>query len=206
MAELIPTKYRLRVATKQRVERWVLLCLVVTAGCVATVLSAWAMEMRVRAQLADLVAQRTARTGLITRATELVSQREALAQRLATIQRLQDDRTVLAALSEVASHFSEHDRLEFIRVSNDQANKDTAAHPSGNASAQVRGITENASTMAELMTRLSHTTTASTNVVLETSRRGDFVDSQVMRFQLLCLRAAQAINTTPPPAAKGSAG
>lgn len=210
MAELIPKHYRLRVATKQRVERWVLVGLVVIAGCVATVLSTWAMDLRVRAQLADLVAQRSARASLISRATELVAQRAALAQRLETIQHLQDDRTVLTALSDVAARFSEHDRLEFIRVSNDQvnhqANKDSPVRPNTNATAQVRGITENATTMAELMTRLSRTTPATTNVVLETSRREDFIDSQVMRFHLLCQRTAQALNAAPPPAAKANAG
>jgi len=205
MAELIPVHYLMRAAARRRLERWTLVGLLVAGLCAAAVLSSYAMDMRHGAELAQLQRTHQERRGLIARAHELCSQRQILARRMETIQQLKTDRTLLVALATISRSFASHDRLESLLITNnvEARDKDSKTATVPGSTAQVMGITANSATMAELMSRLGQGSDAATNVSLLSSRRETFLDSQVMRFQLLCQRAAAAGSASPSPAAPG---
>lgn len=194
MAELIPPEYRLKAAQRQQIARWA------GAGVVALLLSGGAVAYGVAwqrgkaAEHADLAAQFREKSVLITRSQELRGKRQDLANRMAKIQELRDDKVLLALLRNVAGSFSTEDCLETVRIEAHGAKPDTA--PSGAVSSDdayavhLNGITTNSSSLAALMTRLTQQNSPAINVVLENSHRDKVLDGQVMRFQILCERPA----------------
>jgi len=185
MAELIPLDYRLRVAQRQHIGRWLVACfgvLVIAGGSLAY---AFARERAQSAQYESLLREYQQKSVLITRSQELRAKRQSLADRMNKIQTLMDDKTLLALLRNISSGFSESDSLEYIQVDA----RGTTKHGASDGSTYVvrlTGITANSTTLADLMTRLSKQQTPAVSVQLEMSRRETFLDGQVMRFQIVC--------------------
>lgn len=192
MAELIPLNYRLRVASRRRIERWVLASLLTSGVCAAIFLSCLSVNIRARAVQAALHSEHTNLLPVLNRANEFCIRRAVMAERMATIQRLRDDKTLLAALTEISNGIStEVDHLDYIHLSNSvespEADKDKKILPG--TVAKITGITDNSTTMGELMTRLGQQTPSHMGVVLESSRSEKLLDGHIMRFQLTCQRA-----------------
>ena len=192
MAELIPLKYRVRVASRHRLERWIFWGILILAMCSASLLSTYAWQLRSSGELTDLRTQYKSRSALITRSQELRSKRLDLAQRMQKIQYLMDDRLLLALLNGISQGFSSGDCLEFIHIdaqsASTPANKKSPqpTDASNRYRVHITGITTNSTSLAELMTRLSKTAQPRMNVTLESSKRENFLDGQVMRFQIVC--------------------
>lgn len=193
MAELIPLTYRLRVASRRRIERWILVGLLATGVCATIYLSCLSVNLRARAVQAALSTEHASKLPVLNRANEFCARRAIIAERMATIQHLRDDKTLLAALTEISNGIStDFDHLDYIHIHNSvesseaEKDKDKAAAPG--TVAKITGITDNSTTMGELMTRLGQQNPSPMGVVLDSSRSETLLDGQIMRFQLTCQR------------------
>ena len=185
MAELIPLHYRARVATRQRIRIWVLWGFVTFAACGAALSTAYAWEMRSAGTLDQLEKEHRGRLALIVRSQELRNKRQDLADRMQKIQQLMDDKVLLALLHDISESFSTNDCLEYIHI--DALGTSTEpGHEPNQFVVRLTGITNNSTTLAELMKRLNAKSQPKVDVVLENSRRETYVDGQVMRFQITC--------------------
>jgi len=205
MAELIPLHYRLRVATRDRLHRWAFFTIITSAVCAAAVLSAYAWNLGSAGRLARLRGEHQAGSSLIVRSQELRSKRMDLANRMEKIQQIMDDRVLLTLLRNISDGFSENDAVEFIHIDAKNVTKTDAANgaaapatPNANTDnrpegqrflVHITGITHNSTTLAQLMSRLSKSSDIRLNVILESSHRENYLDGQVMRFQITCERA-----------------
>jgi len=188
MAELIPMAYRVRMATRRRVRRWVL------AGTLALTLAgmgvsgAFLDECRTASAVARLETSRQARSTLFGQADELVARRAILAERMGKLQRLSDDRVLVSLLQQLAARFSTNDCLEYMHIdTRSSAHKDGAADaPEGVYTVRLNGVTSTTQSLAELLTRLSAPARMPVTVMLEKSNRENLLDGQVIRFQINC--------------------
>lgn len=185
MAELIPLEYRLRVAQRQHLGRWLVTGFLVLALAGVSLAYAFAWERRQSAAYESLLNEYKQKSTLITRSQELRAKRQSLADRMGKIQQLMDDKTLLALLRNISMGFSENDALEYIHVDARGTSKPNATEGQTYI-VRLNGITTNSSTLAELMTRLSKQTVPPMNVQLEMSRRENMLDGQVMKFQIIC--------------------
>ena len=209
MAELIPLSYRIRVATRQRLERWSFVGVLVVVGCVGATLVSYGWHQFGSLQMTELQQHYRDRSALIARSQELRAKRQELADRMQKIQHLMDDRTVLALLNSTAQAFSDEDCLESVEIDGPNAPNYDTALPIPGASAAARpgarrgpeqhpvvvlisGITTDAASLSRLMMRLGQQTEPQVAVTLEYSKREQFLDGSVMRFQLRCRSNAAA--------------
>ena len=86
-----------------------------------------------------------------------------------------------------AGAFAASDCLEYVHIDARGGN----AGEEGKFLVRITGITNNSTTLAELMTRLSKGKEPAVNVTLEMSRREPYLDGQVMRFQITCERGTK---------------
>ncbi len=192
MAELIPFEYRLRVAQKRQISRWVSLGVLFTLLSTVSVTYAflWEHKRAVEHDRVSLLA--AAKQTLIIHSHELRDRRQQLAGRMEKIQELIDDKVLLSLLGNISDGFSTQDCLEYVSI--DARIQDKNAPPNKPAPdpkyvVRITGITENSGTLAELMTRLGHQSGPPISVVLESSHREALLDGQVMRFQIICEKA-----------------
>lgn len=190
MAELIPLQYRLKAAQKQRLSSWSLAMVVALAIGVSGIAYAFAFERRASAELVRLQGEFNSKSSLIERSRELRTARSALAARMEKIQQLMDDKVLLSLLRNISDGFSGTDALDYIEI---DARGTTLPQEKQTGDGQfvvhINGITTNNTSLAELMSRLTRQSGPTMNVVLESSRRENHLDGQVMRFQIICEKA-----------------
>jgi hypothetical protein len=191
MAELIPPEYRMRMAQRAHVVKWVFAGVAALAAAGGAIAYGAAWERGKAAEHAGLAAQFREKSVLITRSQELRGKRQELANRMSKIQELRDDKVLLSLLRNIAGSFSADDCLETVKIEAHGAKPDSAPNGAPAASddayaVHLSGITTNSTTLAALMTRLTQQNNPAINVVLENSHRDKMLDGQVMRFQILC--------------------
>ena len=186
MAEFIPLDYRMNIATRQRLGRWMVISTLVLACCVAALSSAYALERRSAAELQELKDQVQSRASLVSRSQMLQAKRQELADRMTKIQRLMNDRLLVSMLKDFAQGITANDRLEFIKIDLAPLTKPPESNKEPPVLARISGITSNSGTLAELMTRLTKQSNQQVEFRLQHSQRTAFLDGQVMRFELVC--------------------
>jgi len=194
MAELIPLHYRARLAVRQRVRLWTIGGALVVALCAATLVVAGVWTHAAATEAARLRGDFVQQSSLIQRSEELQRRRQELADRMKKIEGLRDDKTLLALLRNVAGGFAVFDSLEYIHINvrgprpTDAAAVAAAATDSDTSHFVVRmsGITTNTSSLADLMTRIGKARDPALQVKLESSKRENYLDGQVTRFQMTC--------------------
>lgn len=196
MAQLIPIHYRVQVAARRRLQRWRICGMVVVAACLAALGHGYAAQTKAHRALEQRQAEHAQRATEIARGEELRSQRHALQERMATIQHLHDDKVLLALLHTVASSFSDFEAMEYIQIDARGSTASTGPGPAQDGDFVVRmtGITANSTTLAQLMKRIGAKAQPGVQVKLESSKREPYLDSTVMRFQLVCRRAPALAN------------
>jgi hypothetical protein len=197
MAELIPIEYRLKTAQKQHLEKWMLIG-VVTVGVSLASLTYTYMWGRQRSAERDiLAAEFQAKSSTISQSQQLLQTRQELAKRMQKVEQLMDDKMLLSLLKNISDGFASTDCLEYISVDARGKPPEPVKDKEGNLvkdtqpvedryAVRITGITANNATLSDLVTRLSRQSTPPMNVVLESSRRENLLDGQVMRFQILC--------------------
>ncbi|MGN6368700.1 MAG: hypothetical protein ACTHN5_10595 [Phycisphaerae bacterium] len=188
MAELIPFSYRLRVMRRQQVRRWATVAAVAAVISLASVGASYVWERQCSAENEALAGQYREKSTLIARAQELRAKRRDLANRMEKIQTLMNDKTLLSLLNNISNGFSAKDCLDYINIDARAQKSDPAAKGESprHYVVQITGITENSRTLADLMTRLGKNTEPPVNVVLQSSKRENLMDGQVMRFDITC--------------------
>jgi hypothetical protein len=151
-------------------------------------------ERRQTAACNELAAAVQQNSMSIKKAEQLVATRQELANRMQKVEGLMEDKLLLSLLHNISEGFSSTDCLESINIDarvlvshkkENQAAKD-APPPEETYMVRISGITSNNATLADLVTRLSHQAAPAMNVVLESSKREQRLEGQVMRFQILC--------------------
>jgi hypothetical protein len=200
MAELIPLHYRLRVAQRRHLQRWTIGAGVAAAVSLASVTHAYLWQRQQTAVDNDLAAQVRDKSSAVVQSQRIVASRQELADKMQKIEQLMDDKTLLSLLKNISEGFSGTDCLEYIHIdargkSLPQAprtDKDAPAPAPAPAPAEDRyvvrisGITANSATLKDLVDRLSQRASPAMSVSLESSRRENMFDGQVMRFEIVC--------------------
>jgi len=189
MAELIPIEYRLRVAQRQQLAKWAAVAALAAIVAAVGLSAVYGWERKCAYEHDYLNAQYRDKSALITRSEDLRSSRQDLANRMQKIQKLMDDKTLLSLLRNISQGFSQKDCLEYVNIdarADDNGNPTRTEPGEGRYIVRITGITENSTSLADLMTRLGKNANPPVNVVLQSSRREQVLDGQVMRFEIVC--------------------
>jgi hypothetical protein len=199
MAELIPLHYRLRVAQKRHLQRWFIAGGLAVAVSLASVSHAFVWQHRQSTSERDLIAQVAEKSAALVDSQKIVLTRQDLAGKMQRVEQLMEDKMLLSLLKNVSEGFAATDCLENISIdargkslpvaaaAPGPDGKPVAAEPAEERYAvRLTGITANNATLSDLVTRLSRQTSPAMNVVLESSKRENMFDGQVMRFEILC--------------------
>jgi hypothetical protein len=184
MAELIPAQYRVRVAQKAVLLRSVVYGVVILAGVAVGAFYAWNWQRKQASALADLQNDYRQRSTLIESAKDMRKKWQDLQQRRARIAQLRDDSTLLSLLNHVSQATREYDCLEQVQI-------DARKSSSGEKDSyfvKLTGVTADPAGLAAYMKRLSEESKPPINVILESSKREQFLDGHVLRFHILCER------------------
>ena len=184
MAELIPVQYRVRVAQRTLLLRGVVYGVVFLACAGVGVFYAWNWQRKQAAALADLQTEYRERSTLIDSARDMRNKLQSLATRRSRIAQLRDDKTLLSLLHHVSAATREFDCLEQVTV---DARKSAEGDKEGYY-VRLTGVTADPAGLAAFMKRLGAESQPPINVILESSRREQFLDGYVLRFHILCDR------------------
>lgn len=152
MAELIPLEYRVSVARRRLISRWVYAGAMVTLVCAGAVAYSYVWKRQTADALNAMQGQFQKNAVLLTEAQRLRASRDALANKMTRIERMQNDTVLLSLVKNVSSAFSDDDCLKYIRV---DAHLGDFKSDNTKYQVQIRGITRDDSTHAELLDRLT---------------------------------------------------
>lgn len=201
MAELIPMQYRLRIAQKAYLRRWIIVGGLATVVSLASVTHAFMWQLRQTTVESGLAAQVQERSSVLLLSRRVVASRQELADKMQKIEQLMDDKTLLSLLKNISEGFSGSDCLEYISIDargktladhTTKNEKDASPHTAtpaadgGRYVVRISGITANNATLKDLVDRLSQRASPAMNVGLESSRRENMFDGQVMHFEIVC--------------------
>jgi hypothetical protein len=208
MAELIPLNYRLRMAQRRHLQRWMLVGVVAAAVSLASVTQAFLWQHKQVARYNELNAQVQEQSSALVKSQQVVASRQDLANRMQKIDQLMDDKTLLALLRNISEGFSGSDCLEYINIDArgksvaQPAEKTDNGKPAPPAATiedryvvRISGITANNATLKDLVDRLSERASPAMTVSLESSRRENMFDGQVMRFEIVCQKPRELKGT-----------
>jgi len=152
MAELIPLEYRVSVARKKLIRRWLFAGGVVVAAAVAGLVYTHLWERKQSQAYVEMQKTYDRTVALLRSARELQASRDALAAKMARIERLKNDSIVLTMVRNVSSAFGDNDCLKFIRV---DAHLGDPKAEEQRYQVQIHGITKDSTTHTNLLDRLT---------------------------------------------------
>jgi hypothetical protein len=208
MAELIPLHYRLKVAQKRHLHRWIVIAGLTTAVSLAGITHAFIWEHRQTSTESDLMKQVRAQSTVLLQSQRVLANRQGLADKMQKIEEMMDDKMLLSLLKNISAGFSGADCLEYINIDArgkslpapaPKPDKDgqPAAPPPQPETYVVRisGVTANSATLKDLVDRLSQCSSPVMAVNLESSHRENMFDGQVMRFEIVCRKPIEQKGT-----------
>ena len=186
MAELVPKRYRLRMAQKELLAQWYVAGILTAVLAVGAIVYTCTWHHQQSKTYASLQANYQQKSSMIMRSQDLRARRQDLASRMLQVQQLMDDKTFVTLLRNISESFDTSDTLDSVSI-------ETLGDKSSNRDAyvvNVHGITANSTTLAQLMTRITHRSSDTMNVVLQSTSREASLEMHPMRFHIRCENAA----------------
>jgi hypothetical protein len=184
MAELIPVQYRIRAAQKTVLTRWALAGTAAIAAAAIGIFCAWNWQHQQVKAVDDLTNDFRQKSPILVRAKEIKNNYDQLAQRLENMDGLRDDTTLIALLNHISAARNEYNCFETLQI---DARK-SASGEKDSYFVRIVGVASDPKELAGLMDRLSKDSNPKINVILETTKREQFLDETVLRFHILCER------------------
>jgi hypothetical protein len=172
------------VAQKAVLFRWVVYGLMAVACAAGGAFYTLSWQRKQAAALADLQSEYQTRSSLIESAKDMRKKWGELNDRRQRIAKLRDDSTLLSLLNHVSSATRDYDCLEQVQI---DARK-SASGEKESYYVRLTGVTADPAGLAAYMKRLSADSQPPINVILESSKREQFLDGYVLRFHILCER------------------
>lgn len=186
MAEMIPLEYRVSVARKSLIGRWITVGVLAVATAAAGVTYTYMWRKKQSDELTKTQAQYVISTALLKASRDVQASRDVLANKMIHMEQLQNDTLLLSLLKNVSLSFSDDDCVKFIRVDAhlaDQKPDDTRY--------QVRmyGITRDDTTHSKLLDRLTEmgkTAQPPLKLNLGEKHKTPILDGEATFFDLTC--------------------
>jgi hypothetical protein len=186
MAELIPLEYRVAVARKILLGRWMVAGTLVVLLAVGGLAYTYMWKRHQADACAGVQREYQKAAVLLTEARQLQTSRDALAARMARIQRIESDAVLRSLLANVAAACSEDDCLKFIRV---EAHPAEAKADDAHFQVQINGFTVDDTSHSRLLDRLTDIGRRSQpplKVNLGEKHLAPLRDGEVTSFDLTC--------------------
>jgi len=186
MAELIPLEYRVTIARKILIRRWIIAGVLTALTAFGGLTYTYMWKRQQTKAYTEMQRQYDKTTALLQLAKHMQEQRTELAAKMARIENLQHDTLLLQLLRGVSGGFSDSDCLKFIRI---DAHLPSARPDDVKFQVQLRGYTVDDTTHANFLDRLTDIGRKSTppiKVNLGEKHRMPMVDSIVTAFDLTC--------------------
>ena len=192
MAELIPLEYRIAVSQKRLARRWGFISALALAVAVGGLVTAWRWQHKQYLAYAEVKQFYDHRAMIKVKAKSLIDQREDMANRMARLEEVQNDQTMLLLMQNITREFSDEDMLEDITLEV-HGKLGEERNPPGSFTVIVNGITKSNITLSTLVSRLSKAGAKSIpamRVQPGSSSTGVVMGGNAVRFHVTFDRAA----------------
>jgi hypothetical protein len=186
MAELIPLEYRVGVARRRLISRWITVGIIAAAIAASSVASTFVWKRQQAVRYADLARQYREAEVHIQQYSDLKARRDDLAQRMKRMEDLQSDQVLLSLLRNVSTGFSDSDCLEYICIDAYPGDKKSS---DSRYSVRLRGITLDDTSHSRFLDRLTDIGKKSQpplRVPLGEKHLLLMLDGQVTSFDIIC--------------------
>ena len=189
MAELIPLEYRIEVARKRLIERWMIVGVLAAAVATAGLATAFAWQRERAQELAAEKVEFEKVSDLIKEARNIERKRQELAGQMQKLQGLRDDTVLMSLLKSVTESVSDSDCLSLIQIEAHTADKGRGKEESAAYRVRLQGLTNNDSTHSKFLERLSENgkkTHPPLSVPLGEKQLRLILDKEVTFFDITC--------------------
>jgi len=191
MAELIPLEYRIAVSQRQLLRRWGFVAALAVAVATGGLITAWRWQ---RHQYQEYQGEKLVfdhQSIIKVRAKVLIDQRDAIAERMARLEGVQNDQIMLQLIQNVTREFTDDDLLEEITL--EVHSKDGGErNPPGSFRVTINGVTRSNTSLSSLNGRLAKASAKATPAMLVqpgSNHQTTIMDGKAVQFQVVFERS-----------------